>query len=50
MRREELMKEARDCRRMAGAFAGRPELPFLLKLADAFEEIATKKQRDNLRD
>ncbi len=49
MRREELMKEARDCRGTAEAFAVRPELPFLLKLADAFEEIATEKQRENLR-
>ena len=40
MPREELAREARKCRRLAAQFAGKRELPILLKLADAFEELA----------
>jgi hypothetical protein len=35
-----LNQEAVSCRRTARRFAGRPEAPFLLKLASAFEELA----------
>ncbi len=49
MPRDELMKEARVCRGMVQEFAGRPEQPFLIKLAVIFEELALKKQCDNIR-
>lgn len=32
--------EAEKCRRIAVEFAGRPEEPFLLSVASAFEELA----------
>jgi hypothetical protein len=37
---ETLTTEAAECRRWAREFAGRPEQPFLLQLASAFEELA----------
>lgn len=38
--REHLASEAEECRRLIPEFSGRPEEPFLLKLASAFEELA----------
>src|SRR3954452_2544695 len=35
-----LAQDAATCRLMASEFTGRPEQPFLLKLARAFEELA----------
>ncbi len=49
MPRDELMKEARVCRAMVQEFGGRPEQPFLLKLAAVFEEFATKNKRADSR-
>jgi hypothetical protein len=37
-----LLNEARKCRRQAKAYEGRPEAPFLLSIARAFEELAQK--------
>jgi hypothetical protein len=37
--------EAERCRRSAKQFDGRPEQPFLLKLANTFEEIALIQDR-----
>jgi hypothetical protein len=34
-------EEADSCRRKASEFAGRPEAPFLLSVARAFDELAT---------
>ncbi len=34
-----LYKEAEDCRRKALSYVGRPEAPFLLRLAREFERI-----------
>ena len=31
---------AEHCRRQANEFAGRPEAPFLLRVASAFDELA----------
>ena len=39
-----LFQEARNCRVEAERFAGRAEAPFLLHLAEAFEELAVKEQ------
>lgn len=33
-------EEADSCRRKASEFAGRPEAPFLLRVARAFDELA----------
>jgi hypothetical protein len=33
-------EQAEKCRKQAGEFAGRPEAPFLLRVASAFEELA----------
>ena len=35
-------EQAEKCRRQAGEFAGRPEAPFLLRVASAFDELATE--------
>ena len=36
-----MMKEqAESCRRQANEFAGRPEAPFLLRVASVFDELA----------
>ncbi len=45
MRHEILAREAEECRKLMPEFIGRPEEPFLLKLASAFEELAL--QRDS---
>lgn len=47
-----LLKEAQNCRLQAAEYDGRPEANFLLNLADAFEQLASKKtaRRKNLRD
>jgi hypothetical protein len=37
-------EEARYCRVEAERFAGKAEAPFLLHLAEAFEELAVKEQ------
>ena len=34
-------EQAEDCRRQAVQYAGRPEAPFLLNVARAFDELAT---------
>jgi len=40
MRKISLKKEAALCREMAKEFAGRPEGPFLLRIASELEELA----------
>jgi hypothetical protein len=40
MQRDALAREAKECRDSAPMYAGRPEQPFLLKLATAFETLA----------
>jgi len=40
--KEQLLDEARSCRRQATAFSGKPEAPFLLNVADAFERLAVR--------
>lgn len=35
-----LEEEAENCRRRALAYLGRPEAPFLLRVARAFEDLA----------
>lgn len=42
MRQEVLERHADECRKMIPEFAGRPEEPFLLQLASAFEQLALK--------
>lgn len=37
-------EEARYCRGEAARFAGKAEAPFLIHLAEAFEELAVKEQ------
>jgi hypothetical protein len=37
-----LLKEAERCRLQANAYAGKPEAPFLLRVADAFEQLAAQ--------
>ena len=39
-----LSEEAQNCRVQAQRFAGKAEAPFLLHLAEAFEELAIKEQ------
>ena len=39
-----LLQEAEKCRREAAAFRGKPEAPFLLNIARAFEELASRGQ------
>lgn len=45
-----LRAEAERCRRSAQQFNGRPEQPFLLRLASAFEELALVKDRRKIGD
>jgi hypothetical protein len=33
-------EQAEQCRKQANEFAGRPEAPFLLRVASAFDELA----------
>lgn len=40
MRIKSMKREAVVCRAMAKKYAGRPEEPFLLKVASTFEELA----------
>jgi hypothetical protein len=35
-------EQAEKCRRQAGEFVGRPEAPFLLRIASAFDELAVE--------
>lgn len=46
MRTELLAIEAAKCRRQAKKFVGRPEQPFLLSVASAFEDLALRDARD----
>jgi hypothetical protein len=39
-----LFEEARNCRVEAERFVGKAEAPFLLHLAEAFEELAAKER------
>jgi hypothetical protein len=47
MRPEVLAEEAQLCRTRAAMFRGRPEQPFLLKLATAFEVLALSSLGDH---
>ncbi len=49
MHREALVCEAKKCRECAPEYAGRPERPFLLKLAKAFDELAGQKSEPSRR-
>jgi hypothetical protein len=40
MQKRALRKEAELCRRLARQYAGRPEEPFLLRIAGAMDELA----------
>ena len=44
MRNETLADEARKCRNLAQRYDGRPEQPFLLKAAVAFDELAREER------
>jgi hypothetical protein len=35
-------EQAENCRRQACEYAGRPEAPFLLRVASAFDELAVQ--------
>lgn len=37
---QKLAREARNCRALASRFQSRPECPFLVKLAETFDELA----------
>ncbi len=39
-----LSEEAEDCRRKALSYLGRPEAPFLIRLAGEFERIGQERQ------
>jgi hypothetical protein len=41
MRKRSFGDEAEQCRRQAEQFAGRPEAPFLQRVARSFEELET---------
>jgi hypothetical protein len=43
MRSQSFRAEAEHCRRQAANFVGRPERPFLLGIAQAFEELAAER-------
>ena len=45
MSTETLWEQAEDCRRRAHAYLGQPEGQFLLKVAAAFEDLASKQMR-----
>jgi hypothetical protein len=50
MQKRALQKEAEICRRLATHYVGRPEEPFLLKIAGAMEELALiRTERDRPR-
>lgn len=40
-----LREEADACRRQAVAYLGRPEASFLLRAAEAFDELARERER-----
>ena len=40
MSEQEMREEAEECRRKALAYLGQPEAPFLLHVAQAFDELA----------
>jgi hypothetical protein len=40
-------EQAESCRRQACDYAGRPEAPFLLSVARAFDELAVKVETPN---
>jgi hypothetical protein len=42
MSRRQLAEEARNCRALAVCLEGRPERSFLVRLADAFDELAAE--------
>ncbi len=44
-----LSEEAEDCRRKALSYLGRPEAPFLLRLAREFERIGQERQTRGMR-
>ena len=46
MRTEWLAREAHTCRKRAEEYAGRPEQPFLLSLANAFDELVICRSAD----
>jgi hypothetical protein len=37
-------EQAENCRRQAAQYVGRPEAPFLLNVARAFDELATTRR------
>jgi hypothetical protein len=45
MRLHDLASEASACRSLAKEFEGRPEAPFLLRLATEFDQLATTRER-----
>jgi hypothetical protein len=45
--RNEFVSEAVKCRENARRYRGRPEEPFLLRLAEGFEELARTGASDN---
>ena len=47
MRRKSLEREAEVCRALAKEFAGRPEEPFLFKLASALDEVAAMESQQS---
>ena len=47
MRSRSLLRDARDCRRMAVAHKGKEEFQFLLSLADAFERLAAAQMQQD---
>lgn len=40
-----LAQEAANCRATAAEFKGRPERPFLLRLSEAFDELARREEK-----
>jgi hypothetical protein len=49
MQAELMAEEAQVCRAQAALFPNRPEQPFLLKLAAAFDELALEKDAERPR-
>jgi hypothetical protein len=48
--RKEFVSEAAKCRNQAQQYVGRPEEPFLLRLANAFEELGRKRHGNKRED
>lgn len=40
-----MLEEAENCRRQAISYLGRPEAPFLLRVAKAFEELEGNRKK-----